>query len=306
MGKIIIFVEIRKNANKYSYPIFKHHLLGVLKINTIYKSPDSGTNAYISKARSYSSLSLEEERQLLKLYQNHQDVDAKKTLVEAQLKNVIYLAKKYSSNSISESDLIQEGTVGLLVAIDKYDLSKTPVKIFTFARAYVIREILNLLFKANYCSTVSDNKEHRKLFFNLHKESKAGLSFSKDELKRISEKHGVKIETIQKFECLQAKNVIELDCNNEVASSKNALSYDGDNPATIFEISNRRVERISRLEDAKKKLTEREKHIIDSRHFCDVKQTHESLGKVYGVSSQRIAQIEQQAKLKLSRSLLAA
>jgi RNA polymerase sigma-32 factor len=271
--------------------------------------PTGSIDAYISAAYQLPMLSAEEERSLAVRLQEEGDLEAARTLVMSHLRFVIRIARGYAGYGLALPDLIQEGTVGLMKAVRRFDPDHG-VRLVSFAVHWIKAEIHEYVLRNWRIVKVATTKAQRKLFFNLRSSKKRLGWFSQEEVEGVARDLGVKPETVLEMESR---------LNNH------DLAYDGiDNgdddqaPAPAAYLADMRMEPSRQLESvdseandkqqlylALEGLDERSKEILEARWLAEKKMTLHELADKYGVSAERIRQIEKAAMGKLKAHLVA-
>ena len=261
---------------------------------------------YINFAFSIPMLSQEEEFTLARDLRENGNLESARKLVLAHLKFVVKLAKGFKGYGLSENDLIQEGNIGLMKAVKKFD-PNVGVRLVTFAAHWIRAEIHEFIIKNWKIVKVATTKAQRKLFFNLRGSKKTTDWMSKDEVSELANKLSVKrsdVETMeQRLYCtdLHAETVAK----DERASEKLALEIvsEGSDPYEDLMLDELRSHREKELKQAISTLDERTKDIIFSRWLKTPKATLSELANRHGISGERIRQLEQAAMKKMRSSL---
>ena len=275
-----------------------------LALNT--PSLTGSLEGYINFAFSVPMLSQEEEFMLARDLRENGNLESARKLVLAHLKFVVKLAKGFKGYGLSESDLIQEGNIGLMKAVKKFD-PNVGVRLVTFAAHWIRAEMHEFIIKNWKIVKVATTKAQRKLFFNLRGSKKTTDWMSKDEVSELANKLNVKrsdVETMeQRLYCtdLHAETVAK----DERASEKLALEIvsEGSDPYEDLMLDELKNHREKELKQAISTLDERTKDIIFSRWLKTPKDTLSELANRHGVSGERIRQLEQGAMKKMRSSL---
>ena len=275
-----------------------------LALNT--PSLTGSLESYINFAFSIPMLSQEEEFMLARDLRENGNLESARKLVLAHLKFVVKLAKGFKGYGLSENDLIQEGNIGLMKAVKKFD-PNVGVRLVTFAAHWIRAEMHEFIIKNWKIVKVATTKAQRKLFFNLRGSKKTTDWMSKDEVSELANKLNVKrsdVETMeQRLYCtdLHAETVAK----DERASEKLALEIvsEGSDPYEDLMLDELRNHREKELKQAISTLDERTKDIIFSRWLKTPKDTLSELANRHGVSGERIRQLEQGAMKKMRSSL---
>ena len=281
----------------------------VAKINHehVLAGPVGSLDAYINAVGAISVLSKEDERLLALRFRNEDDLGAARDLVIAHLRFVVHIAKGYTGYGLPLSDLIQEGNVGLMKAVKRFD-PDYDVRLVSFAVHWIRAEIHEFVLRNWRIVKVATTKAQRKLFFNLRKAKKSLAWLSHEETQAVARDLGVKPEEVTEMERrLSARDAIfdpAPDFDDEHAFTPAAyLPSPQSDPAELVETSDWNADANSRMAIALAKLDERSRHILEARWLTEHKQTLHELADHYGVSAERIRQIEANAIRKLRVSM---
>ncbi|WP_343188240.1 RNA polymerase sigma factor RpoH [Buchnera aphidicola (Ceratoglyphina bambusae)] len=263
-------------------------------------------NSYIKLIFSWPVLDKEKEINLSKLLYYKNDLNAAKTLVLSNLRFVIHISKNYLGYGLLQSDLIQEGNIGLMKAVKKFN-PKIGVRLISFAVHWIKSEIHEYILKNWRIVKVATTKSQRKLFFNIRKNKKKFGWFNKKELELVAEELGVTCEEVQEMESRMSTKDITFNFSSidekKDLKFKYISSYLKDktsNFANVFEKDNLGKYNNSKLNNALLNLDKRSRYIINSRWlYNNRKRTLQSLAKYYGISAERVRQIEKVAMKKL-------
>jgi RNA polymerase sigma-32 factor len=272
--------------------------------------PTGSIDSYISAAFQLPVLSAEQEYDLAVQLRDQQDLQAAQTLVMSHLRFVVRIARSYSGYGLALPDLIQEGTVGLMKAVKRFD-PDLGVRLVSFAVHWIKAEIHEFILKNWRIVKVATTKAQRKLFFNLRSSKKRLGWFSKEEIDGVAEDLGVKPETVVEMEARLAGHDIafdgplEDDEDSPVATPAGYLADLRMEPATQLEALDAEQRMKSRLLQALDELDERSRNILQARWLGEQKSTLHELAAEYGVSAERIRQIEKNAMQRLKRQLAA-
>jgi len=276
----------------------------------IFMGPLGSLGAYINIVNQVPILSKEEEKSLALRYQNENDLDAARRLIMSQLRFVVYIAKGYSGYGLSLADLIQEGNIGLMKAVKRFDPDRG-FRLVTYAVHWIRAEIHEFVFNNWKLVKIATTKAQRKLFFNLRKSKKHLGWLSKQETESIAKDLGVKPKEVTQMEQkLTSKDLaFDLrDSSNEgeyVAPAGYLPSPDSD-PAETLQKSDWLTKNTEALTLAMKNLDERSKNILKSRWLEEKKPTLKDLSKKYNISIERVRQIEEHAIKTLRETLVEA
>ena len=270
-------------------------------------APGGDLQAYINSVHSIGILTPEEERKLAEDLYYRNDLDAARKLVLAHLRFVIYIAKTYSGYGLSEADLIQEGNVGLMKAIRKFN-PEMGVRLVSFAVHWVKAEIHEYVLKNWKIVKIATTKAQRKLFFNLRSKKKGLGWLTEEEVEAMAKDLGVKPSEVREME----KRLSGIDMpfdplsdsdDDEASFSPSQYLEDMDaNPADIFEKETFDENNANQLYEAINQLDDRSRDILQDRWLVDQKLTLHELAEKYEISAERVRQIEKNAMKKVKQS----
>ena len=265
--------------------------------------PSSSLESYLSAARNIPILSAEEERDLAVQLQEHGDLEAAQKLVLSHLRFVAHVARSYSGYGLALADLVQEGNIGLMKAVKRFDPT-VGVRLISFAVYWIRAEIHEFILRNWRIVKVATTKAQRKLFFNLRSKKKKLGWFNDDEVGSVAEDLGVKRTDVLEME----KRLSGLDIGfdgpddndeNIAPAPANYLEDNSLEPARLIEQSNYAENQETLLYSALKDLDERSRDILQQRWLTDHKSTLHELADKYGISAERIRQLENNAIKKL-------
>ncbi len=267
-------------------------------------SPGKDIESYLSSVHSIPILTKEEEQELaLKLYEED-DLDAARQLVIHHLRFVVHIARSYQGYGLPLGDIIQEGNVGLMKAVDKYDPHRG-VKLVSFAVHWIKAEIHEYILKNWRLVKIATTKAQRKLFFNLRSKKKSLDWLSKEEAEKIASDLNVEVKDVLHMENRLSSNDSSFDSpvpsgdDEEIMSPSQYLEDKRYDPEIL--VASEQVEQANKEEllAALKTLDNRSKDILNRRYLSDEKATLHDLADEYKVSAERIRQIENSALKKL-------
>lgn len=274
-------------------------------------TPGANLEAYVHSVNSFPILSSEQEHELANRLYYEQDLDAARQLVLAHLRFVVHIARSYSGYGLPQADLIQEGNVGLMKAVKRFN-PEVGVRLISFAVHWIKAEIHEYILKNWRIVKVATTKAQRKLFFNLRSQKKRLTWLNNEEVSAVAEQLGVSAKDIREMESRLTGSDMAFDPaadeDDEVASYSPALYLEDSryNPATQLEDANWSDSSSNSLHEALEQLDERSKDILQQRWLSDDKATLHDLAAKYSVSAERIRQLEKNAMEKLKRSMLEA
>ncbi|MHB1942985.1 MAG: RNA polymerase sigma factor RpoH [Acidiferrobacteraceae bacterium] len=261
---------------------------------------EGGLTAYIRAANSAPILSAEEERSLALRFREQGDLDAARELILSQLRYVIRVARAFTGYGLPQSDLIQEGNIGLMKAVKHYDPAYG-VRLVSFAIHWIRAEIYDFVLKNWRIVKVATTKAQRKLFFNL-RQSKTRLGWmNQGEIDHLAVDLGVPVETVREMESRLASSDVPFDAQDDDdddefrAAPAGYLQDMRYNPETILSRQNAETVEQRQLEKALVALDDRSRDIVKRRWLAEEKPTLHELAHEYGVSAERIRQIEKKA-----------
>ncbi len=272
-------------------------------------SPGANLQAYVQSVNSIPLLTLEQERELGERLYYDQDLDAARQLVLAHLRFVVHIARSYSGYGLSQADLIQEGNLGLMKAVKRFNPEKG-VRLVSFAVHWIKAEIHEFVLRNWRIVKVATTKAQRKLFFNLRSQKKGFNWLNNSEAERIADTLGVEVREVHEMESRlsghdMAFDPLESDDDDAIYAPAQYLEAPNEDPALHYEITHTASAATNSLYQALEQLDERSKDIVQQRWLSDEKATLHELADKYGVSAERIRQIEQNAMKKLKGSILA-
>ncbi|MGI1679562.1 MAG: RNA polymerase sigma factor RpoH [Cellvibrionaceae bacterium] len=271
-------------------------------------SPGANLNAYMQVVNGFSILTAEEEKELGEDLYYNENVDAARRLILAHLRFVVHVAKSYSGYGLSQADLIQEGNVGLMKAVKRFNPEKG-VRLVSFAVHWIKAEMHEFILRNWRIVKVATTKAQRKLFFNLRGAKKRLAWLTNDEAEVIAEDLNVDLKNVREMESRLSSNDTAFDMSNDdddesaYQAPANYLEDKRYDPAVQLENDDWRDNSVNNLEVAMGNLDERSKDIIQRRWLNENKETLHELAAEYGVSAERIRQLEKNAMQKV-RGLL--
>jgi RNA polymerase sigma-32 factor len=267
-------------------------------------------DAYIQEVNKIPMLTLEEEQALACLYRDEEDLEAARKLVLAHLRFVVHVAKGYAGYGLALGDLIQEGNIGLMKAVKRFDPERE-VRLVSFAVHWIRAEMHEFILRNWRIVKVATTKAQRKLFFNLRKSKKRLGWLNRKEVDTVAETLGVKPEVVLEMESRLAGQDIGFDLTGaddddrpQVAPAA-FLVNPGRDPLTEVEANDLESHNNTLLYEGLSLLDERSQDIIRSRWLSENKATLQVLADQYGISAERIRQLEANAMNKLRASLSA-
>ena len=269
--------------------------------------PVGSLDAYIQGVGAIDVLSKEDEQALARRLREDEDLDAARDLVMAHLRFVVHIAKGYTGYGLPLNDLIQEGNVGLMKAVKRFD-PDYDVRLVSFAVHWIRAEIHEFVLKNWRIVKVATTKAQRKLFFNLRKKKKTLAWLTDAETKAIAKDLGVKpVEVTEMEKRLHSRDAIfdptpDLDDDRNFTPAAYLPSPDAD-PAMQVETADWNNDATTRMRSALNILDDRSRRILEERWLTDDKMTLHELAAEYGISAERIRQLEVNAIKKLRNAM---
>jgi RNA polymerase sigma-32 factor len=269
--------------------------------------PVGSLDAYIQAVGSVPVLSKDDEQTLANRFRDSEDLDAARELVLAHLRFVVHIAKGYTGYGLPLADLIQEGNVGLMKAVKRFD-PEYDVRLVSFAVHWIRAEIHEFVLKNWRIVKVATTKAQRKLFFNLRKAKKSLAWLNAEETRAVAADLGVSEKEVTEMERrLSARDALfdpapDADDDRAFGPSSYLPSPEAD-PAELVETADFKDDATVRMQAGLATLDDRSRHIVESRWLTDDKMTLHELADVYGVSAERIRQIENNAIKKLRNAM---
>lgn len=273
--------------------------------------PQGNIESYIHQIKQIPVLSAEEERVLAYRLQNDNDIDAARQLVISHLRFVVHVARGYSGYGLPQADLIQEGNVGLMKAIKRYDPSKE-VRLVSFAVHWIKAEMHEFILRNWKIVKVATTKAQRKLFFNLRKSKKRLGWFSQAEVEAVAKDLGVNESVVREMESRLSSSDAAFDSygdqdddSSDYLAPANFIQDSSADPANTLEKADWNAHSFGNLNVALDDLDDRSRDILNQRWLSDEKSTLQTLAAQYQVSAERIRQLEKNALKKLKTALAA-
>ncbi len=268
-------------------------------------------DAYIQEVNKIPMLTLEEEQDLANRYRDHDDLEAARRLVLAHLRFVVHVAKGYSGYGLQLGDLVQEGNIGLMKAVKRFDPDRE-VRLVSFAVHWIRAEMHEFILRNWRIVKVATTKAQRKLFFNLRKNKKRLGWLNQEEVNTVAEKLGVKPEVVVEMESRLSGQDIGFDMSADSDDDDKPrvapaafLESISETPEATAEADDLKSQSLSLLYNGLDQLDDRSRDIINSRWLTDDKATLQTLADRYDVSAERIRQLEVNAMNKMKASLSA-
>ncbi|MCF5470145.1 RNA polymerase sigma factor RpoH [Pseudomonas syringae] len=272
--------------------------------------PGANLEAYVQTVNSIPLLTPERERELAESLYYEQDLDAARQMVLAHLRFVVHIARSYSGYGLAQADLIQEGNVGLMKAVKRFN-PEMGVRLVSFAVHWIKAEIHEFILRNWRIVKVATTKAQRKLFFNLRSQKKRLAWLNNDEVHRVAESLGVEPREVREMESrltghdMAFDPAAEADDDSAFQSPANYLEDHRYDPARQLEDADWTDNSTANLHQALDVLDERSRDILYQRWLAEEKATLHDLAQKYNVSAERIRQLEKSAMNKLKTSIAA-
>ena len=273
-------------------------------------APGVNLGAYISTVNQIPILTAEQEKELAERYYYDQDLDAAKMLVMSHLRFVVHIARSYAGYGLPQGDLIQEGNLGLMKAVKRFDPTMG-VRLVSFAVHWIKAEIHEYVIRNWRIVKIATTKAQRKLFFNLRSLKKSSKKLTLEEAKSIANDLNVTPEQVLEMEgrltaydaAFEAQGEDDDDNSTYVAPSL-YLEDNRYDPARLVEEEDYEEQSNNALHSAMEQLDDRSRNILQRRWLDDDKSTLHELAAEYNVSAERIRQLEKNAmdKIKVAMS----
>jgi RNA polymerase sigma-32 factor len=273
-------------------------------------SPLGSLEAYIGAVNRIPVLSVDDEQALARRYRDHEDLDAARELVHSHLRFVVHVARGYNGYGLGIADLIQEGNIGLMKAVKRFDPDQG-VRLVSFAVHWIRAEMHEFILKNWRIVKVATTKAQRKLFFNLRKSKKRLGWMNADEVRAVAADLNVSEREVLEMESRLSGRDIGFDMPGDgdedgPPSPVAYLAAQGEDPSQLYEREDEEGSQLEVLREGLSELDARSRDIIKRRWLdSEAKVTLQELADEYGVSAERIRQIEANA-LKKMRALFAA
>ena len=265
---------------------------------------------YVRSAALMPRFDAEEERALARRFREEGDLEAARQLILGNLRFVVHIARGYLGYGLPLPDLIQEGNIGLMKAVKRYD-PEVGVRLVSFAVHWIRAEIHEFIIQNWRIVKIATTKAQRKLFFNLRKFKTRLGWFSQDEATAVAEELGVGVDSVYEMENRLSNQDMPFDLSpdddgeeRDTTAPAHYLQQAGADPAIVLESNEWGEHRETNLAAAIGQLDERSRDILASRWLNEEKLTLHDLATRYSVSAERIRQLESSAMKKLKKALL--
>ncbi len=271
-------------------------------------TPGRDLDGYLNAIGGIAVLSAEEEKEIAERLYYDNDIDAARFLVVSHLRFVVHIAKSYSGYGLNQSDLIQEGNVGLMKAVKRFN-PEIGVRLVSFAVHWIKAEMHEYILKNWRIVKVATTKAQRKLFFNLRSAKKKMGWMNESEAQKIADDLGVKLKDVKEMEGRLTAydstfdSPVADDDDKAYQAPVNYLEDHQYDPASVAEQDNYEQDSTARLQHAMAQLDDRSQDILRRRWLQDNKATLHELAAEYEVSAERIRQLEKNAMNKVKGML---
>lgn len=272
--------------------------------------PGTNLEAYVHTVNSIPLLTHEQEREVAESLYYEQDLGAARQMVLAHLRFVVHIARSYSGYGLAQADLIQEGNVGLMKAVKRFN-PEMGVRLVSFAVHWIKAEIHEFILRNWRIVKVATTKAQRKLFFNLRSQKKRLAWLNNEEVHRVAESLGVEPREVREMESrltgqdMAFDPAAEADDDSAFQSPANYLEDHRYDPARQLEEADWSDNSNHNLHEALEVLDDRSRDILYQRWLAEEKATLHDLAQKYNVSAERIRQLEKSAMNKLKLSIAA-
>jgi RNA polymerase sigma-32 factor len=276
----------------------------------VFAGPVGSLDAYIDRVSQIPVLSKEDEVALATRFRNEENLDAARQLVLSHLRFVVHIARGYLGYGLPMGDLVQEGNVGLMKAVKRFDPG-VGVRLVSFAVHWIRAEIHEYVLRNWRLVKVATTKSQRKLFFNLRRMKKNLAWLSEEETQAVARDLGVEVSDVREMEQRLSARDMSFDPAPESDEEENyspAMYLPASNADPALEVEREEWDEDSsdRLSIALEKLDERSRSILRRRWMTDDKATLHELADEYGISAERVRQVESNAINKLKGLMAAA
>lgn len=274
-------------------------------------APGVNLGAYISTVNQIPILTAEQEKELAERYYYDQDLDAAKLLVMSHLRFVVHIARSYAGYGLPQGDLIQEGNLGLMKAVKRFD-PNMGVRLVSFAVHWIKAEIHEYVIRNWRIVKIATTKAQRKLFFNLRSLKKSSKKLTLAEAQSIANDLNVTPEQVLEMEgrltAYDAAFEAQGDDDDDTPHTAPALYLEDSryDPARLVEEEDYEQQSTSALHEAMDQLDDRSRNILQRRWLDDEKSTLHELAAEYNVSAERIRQLEKNAMEKIKTAMSAS
>lgn len=274
------------------------------KVNSSLPVLSNSLQSYLAQIRNYPVLSREEEYELAMKHRETGDIEAARKLIVSNLKFVVRIANEYKNYNVNTMDLIQEGNIGLMKAVRGFDPTKG-YRLISYAVWWIRAYIQNYIMKTWSLVKVGTNQSQRKLFYKLrstkNKIEATGAEMGEDIYSEIARELDVPDSQVVEMDRIMSGKDLSLDANIEGSTERTYVDILGDtfDQEQFLEDSQVRPLVAKKIKEALENLKDRERHIIEKRVLTDSPETLEKLSRKFGISRERVRQIEKNALNKI-------
>ncbi len=271
-------------------------------------APGQNLAAYMQTVNGIAVLTADEEKQLAEDLYYNDDLEAARRLVMSHLRFVVHIAKSYAGYGLNQGDLIQEGNVGLMKAVKRFNPEKG-VRLVSFAVHWIKAEIHEFILRNWRIVKVATTKAQRKLFFNLRGQKKKLAWLTNEEANAVAKDLNVEVKHVHEMEGRLAAFDAAFDAGTDddddtaYQAPSNYLEDKRYDPSVMLETADWRENSVNGLELAMNELDDRSRDILQQRWLSEEKSTLHELADKYGVSAERIRQLEKNAMQKVKASM---
>jgi RNA polymerase sigma-32 factor len=275
-----------------------------------FADPNESLGSYIRAVNVIPMLTAEEEITLAQKVKEGNDLDAAQRMIMSHLRFVAHVARGYSGYGLSQGDLIQEGNIGLMKAVKRFDPDKN-VRLVSFAVHWIKAEIHEFILRNWRIVKIATTKAQRKLFFNLRRKKKRLGWFSDEEVHTVAKELGVTTKDVLQMEARLTYQDNAFDGYDEEENEHtpvvpaNYLESSEPSPEQSVMVSDSSKQESNKLHTALATLDERSRDIMSQRWLSDDKSTLQDLAGKYGISAERVRQLENNAMKKLKSAMAA-
>jgi RNA polymerase sigma-32 factor len=279
-----------------------------LALNDKISVPGQTIEGYAQSIKAITLISIDEERELAERYHRDNDLEAARTLVMSHLRFVMHIAYSYRGYGLPQADLIQEGNIGLMKAVKRFDPT-VGVRLVSFAVHWIRAEIHEHILRNWRIVKVATTKSQRKLFFNLRGMKKRLGWLTQEEVEKVAKDLGVTPRDVMEMEVRLSSQDMAFDApldydDDEDSAPSEYLEDNRYDPALMIEEEQWEQHGHNKLHHALEQLDARSQDILQQRWLSEKKITLQELAAQYQVSAERIRQIEETALKKLKQFLL--
>jgi len=274
--------------------------------------PVGSIESYSQAVARVPVLPVEQERELARRFREEEDLEAARQLIMSQLRFVVHIARGYNGYGLPQADLIQEGNIGLMKAVKRFD-PEVGVRLISFAVHWIRAEIHEFILKNWRIVKVATTKAQRKLFFNLRSSKNRLGWFSHEEVQAVAKDLGVPPQTVLEMEKRMSAHDASFDPGPDASDDDDRafapaayLTDERADPATLIENANWEAHSNAGLRNAMMQLDDRSRDIVQRRWLADEgKATLQELATEYDISAERIRQLEKSAMGKIKKAMTA-